>query len=101
MPNLGTRVNRDLLSEFFLTFAKFEYALKNTGYFVGHPEDPLPPPAEPDWKRFATSLRDLFDPSKNEELGEACRYLSESPPNKQVIVHGAPAWETPVRDPGL
>jgi len=102
MPNLGTRVDRDLLLDFFLTFGRFEYALKNGGYLVRHVENPqCPPSAEPDWDRFATSLRAVFDPSKSEELTEACRYLSESPPNKQVIVNGACAWETPVRDPNL
>ncbi len=102
MPNLETRVDHDLLLEFFLTFARFEYALKNSSYFVRHPENPKhPPPAEADWDRFATSLRDLFDPNKSTELAEAEWFLYESPPNKQVIVNGVCSWETPVRDPGL
>ncbi len=98
MQLLETRVNRNLLLAFFLSFARFEYALKSTGFFVRKPEDPLRPPgAEPDWDRFAVSLRDSFDCHKNNELTEACRYFLESPPNKQVIVNDAPAWETPVR----
>ncbi len=98
MMPLETRVNRDLLLEFFLSFARFEYALKSTGFFVRRPEEPLrPPAAEPDWDRFAVSLRDRFDRRRSDDLMEACRYLSESPPNKQVIINHAPAWETPVR----
>lgn len=102
MTTIETRVDRELLLEFFLTFAKFEYALKNTDCFIRHPEDPRRlSPAEPDWDRFAASRRDDFNPKKSEELAAACRYLSESPPNRQVIVNGSPAWETPVHDPGL
>jgi len=99
------RVNRGLLLKFFLTFSRFEYALKNTDYCTRHPEVQRPnglllmPRAEPDWDRFATSLRDLFDRNKSEELREASRYLSEEPPNRQILVEGRPAWETPVRGP--
>ena len=98
MQLLETRVNRDLLLEFFLSFGRFEYALKTTGFFVRKPENSLrPPTAEPDWDRFAVLLCDSFAPGKNDELARACRYLTESPPNKQVIINDAPAWETPVR----
>jgi hypothetical protein len=89
----------ELLLNFFLTFSRFEYGLKNSGVFIRHPARPKGPlPAEPDWDTFAVSLRTVFDSTKSEELKEACRYLFESPPNKQVIVNGAPAWETPTRD---
>lgn len=102
MPNVETRVDRDLLFKFFLTFARFEYALKNTDYFVRHPDDQRrPPPAEPDWDRFAASLGGVFDSIRNEELAQACGYLSDLPPKRQVIVNAAPAWDTPVRDPAL
>ena len=102
MELIETRVGRDRLLEFFLSFARFEYALKTTGFFVRHPENfGRPPAAEPDWDRFAVSLRDAFNPNTDEEIAQACSYLSESPPNKQVIRNGAPAWETPVRDPAL
>ena len=92
-------INRELLLDFFLTFSRFEYALKNSGFFIKHPDRPKSPqPAEPDWDSFAVSLRTVFDSTKSVELKEACRYLVESPPNKQVIVNGAPAWETVARD---
>lgn len=98
MQLLETKVNRELLLEFFLSFGRFEYALKATGYFVRRPENQERlPAAEPDWDRFAVSLRDKFDASRTEELARACRCLSESPPNRQVIVNDAPAWETPAR----
>ena len=99
---MRTVVDRGLLLEFFLTFACFEYALKASGFLKRHPEDPVDlPPAEPDWDRFAVSLRNHFVPTRTPELGEAFRYLLEHPPNKQVLLNGAPAWETPVRGQGV
>jgi hypothetical protein len=99
---MNTVVDRGLLLQFFLTFACFEYALKASGFLKRHPEDPADlPPAEPDWDRFAVSLRDRFVVARTPELQEACRYLLDHPPNKQVLLNGAPAWETPVRGPGV
>jgi hypothetical protein len=98
MDILETTVNRDLLLEFFLSFARFEYALKATGFFVRHAENSAcPPKAEPDWPSFAASLHSTFNSRRNAEIERAYQYLSESPPNRQVIVNGALAWETPMR----
>jgi hypothetical protein len=91
-------VDKELLLEFFLTFSRFEYALKASGYFKRHP--PVPPrwpDAEPDWDRFAVSLRASFNPNATDNLRRACEYLFDSPPNQQIILHGAVAWETPIR----
>ncbi len=94
-------VDRDLLLRFFLEFARFEYALKASGMFVRHPEQPgRPPKAEPDWNTLALALRDTFDPAANEQLATACAFLRHSPPNRQVILAGGVAWETPVAIPG-
>jgi len=102
MQSVDTVVNSELLLEFFLVFSRFEYALKYCGYFVKQPERPeRPPSAEADWDTFAASLRTVFDSTKSDELQEACRYLLESPPNKQVILNDALAWETVTRDPAI
>jgi hypothetical protein len=88
-------VDRELLLCFFLEFARFEYALKASGMFVRHPEEPgRPPKAEPDWPTFARSLRGTFDAAANGRLAEACTFLRNSPPNRQVIVVGEVAWQT-------
>ena len=95
-----TRVNRELLLEFFLVFARFEYALKATRFFVRHPEDPRrPPTAEPDWDSLVVSLDNTLDPARTDLLREACEYIGQYPPNKQVVVNGAVAWETPIYPP--
>jgi hypothetical protein len=95
----GTGVDRTLLLEFFLNFARFEYALKSSGYArQGRRAE-----ANPDWDRFARDLgqRSAFLANKTEDLTEAVRYLSEQPPYRQVIMNGALAWETATRDPNL
>ena len=96
-------MNKKLVLEFFLTFSKFEYALKATEMFKRHPPDPTRPSrprAEPDWDRFSASLRDNFDASATNDLTQACNYLCDCPPNQQVIVDDAVAWETPKRADG-
>jgi len=101
MPTTQKRVNSEVLFEFFLTFSRFEYALKASNYFkrLGcQRNDPLgPPEAMPDWDSFAVSLRDTFLKDRNQELQRACEYILDSPPWKQVIINDSVAWETPVR----
>lgn len=96
-----TRVEGALLLNFFLTFARFEYALKASGYFQRrNPRTRgrfTPPEARPDWDRFAVDLRTTFRMDRTRGLKEACSYVLENPPNRQVIVAGSVAWETPVR----
>jgi hypothetical protein len=103
MPYTPTSIDRNLLLEFFLCFARFENALKTTEFFKRHPEpkDARFPSAEPDWDRYAVSLRGTFDSNRNGELSNASWYLLNSPPNRQVIVNAAVAWETQVRDPSV
>jgi hypothetical protein len=100
-----TNADRDLLLTFFLTFSRFEYALKTGGFFKKPNETRYdartPPPAEPDWDSFAGTLRTIFSAQKSQDLAHACDYLLSSPPNKQVVIRDASGftigWETPVR----
>jgi len=95
-----TRADRDLLLTFFLTFARFEYALKASGLFKrdNRQRNPLRPrEAEPDWDTFAVSLRDLFQIQKSEPLQNACEFILTCPPWKQVVINNVIDWETPVR----
>ena len=96
-----TRVDRDLLLNFFLTFSRFEYALKASRLFKRtSPQriDPSrPTEAQPDWDRFALSLRCAFQLDRTETLKQACEFILDSPPLKQIIINDAVSWETPVR----
>jgi hypothetical protein len=103
MTNVHTSVDRELLLEFLMTFSCFEYALKTTGFFVRTQSPPgRPPDARPDWDSFAVSLllQGTFNAEKTGSLREACEYIRNTPPNKQVIINGTVAWETPVRPAG-
>jgi hypothetical protein len=101
LPILETQVNRELLLNFFLTFARFEYALKACGFYQRRNLNSLETPriydAKPDWDRFAVSLRSSFQVDRNDQLRQACEYIINSPPNKQIIVNNSVAWETPAR----
>ncbi|MFZ2445897.1 MAG: hypothetical protein WAW37_06035 [Syntrophobacteraceae bacterium] len=105
MASYQTRVDKELLLDFILTFSRFEYALKVSGFFKkpnrGKFDSRCPPDAKPDWDSFAVSLRGVFSQVRSEQLRQACEYLFGFPPNKQVIIHDAGgwgiAWETPVR----
>lgn len=105
MPLFETRVDRELLLELFLTFSRFEYALKDSGYYKQPNNNKINkfkekgalPDAKPDWDRFATSLRNVFRTDRTKALQQACEYIWYSPPMKQVIINDGLAWETPVR----
>ncbi len=105
MPSTGhTHVDGALLLEFFLCFSRFEYALKASGFFQ-RPTDirqggSVPPDAKPDWDRFAVSLRSGFDKAAHHELTNACDYILENPPMKQVVVNDSLLWEAPLRPSG-
>lgn len=91
MPIEQKHINRELLLNFFLTFSRFEYALKVSN-FLKRPNPSVnnalrPPDAQPDWDRFAISLQSTFQKDKNDQLLEASEYIIESPPWKQVIVN--------------
>lgn len=101
-------MDRELLCEYFLTFSRFEYSLKAIGLFIRPQpnsesikrfrEEGVLPEAKPDWDKFAVSLRGSFRIDRTNNLKQACEYILDSPPIKQVIIiNDGLAWETPVR----
>ena len=78
-----------LACEFFRTFARFEYALKATGFYR-HDRNY----AEPDWTRFAESapVRGVLDDPVDAALTGAIDYILNRPPGKQVIENGGLTW---------
>jgi len=63
------RVDADLLLEFFLTFARAEFALKNSGFVKGDQRKVLA-----DWESFAESIENNFRKDKNKSLSQAVNY---------------------------
>ena len=78
-----------LVYEFFRTFARFEYALKDFGFHRPDRNN-----AEADWTRFAESapVRGVLDDPVDAGLTEATDYILNHPPNKQIIENGAVTW---------
>jgi hypothetical protein len=91
-------VSREMLLDFFLTFARFEYAMKASTFMKPAPpaaEEPVP--AKPDWNRLTETLEGRFDPGSSIELQEACRYLLEAPPRRQMTLGEGQFWQPPAR----
>jgi hypothetical protein len=98
-PSLDTGIfkrfaeDRGLVLHFFLVFARFEYALKRTGFFRGDASK-----AEPAWDRFADSLKESFEGSYRQDFIDALCYLNAHPPQKQVVLEDKLRWTPNVRD---
>jgi hypothetical protein len=84
-------LDRELVLDFFLTFARFEFALKSSGFFVRRPE--ITYEAKPDWDRFADHLREIFKPASNPRLRQACDHLLDNPPWREVVSGGTWLWD--------
>jgi hypothetical protein len=81
--------------ELFRTFARFEYALKATGFHNGDGT------AEPNWRLFAESIPDALNNPQAAELKEAIQYILNHPPKKQIITDGILAWSEAPPDTDL
>jgi len=90
------RVSLDLLLEFFLTFARVEFALKNSGFVKGDERKALP-----DWDSFAASIRNHFTKNKTDNLEQAVNYIMDNPPMKQVLRQNTLMWEANVPNGNL
>ena len=90
------RVNPDLLLEFFLTFARAEFALKNSGFVKGNERE-----VSADWDGFTASIKSSFTKDKSDDLVQAVNYILDNPPMKQVLRKNTLMWEANVPDGNL
>jgi hypothetical protein len=81
------RIPKDLTVEFLGTFARFEYALKRSGYAHGNENQ-----VTPDWDRLGRDLASQ-DAATLAPILECCPYLRNRPPMKQVLENGRLAWK--------
>ena len=79
-------VPRELTLEFLATFSRFEFALKKAGYATGDNSK-----VSPDWDSFANDVA-LLDANVLAPVLNACQYLQQHPPKKQVLDNGALRW---------
>lgn len=92
LPPTYKHINTKLVTDFFLVFSRFEYALKRAEFVFeskarhDNPDDSGR--ANPDWRRFSESIESFYDPHDSPQLAEAIDYLLSRPPQCQVVKQG-------------
>jgi hypothetical protein len=86
---------QSLINEFFITFSRFECALKATGFATGDFER-----VNPNWDAFTASIRNSFENEiKSESIKTAINYLQNNPPRIQNLINGQLGWRERVFQP--
>lgn len=86
-------IDKQVLLDFFLTFARCEYALKTGGFAkCGGARDNDAKEAQADWDTFAQHLQNFGASMKPNERA-ACERLTNAPLWELVIVHGQVMWQ--------
>lgn len=98
---METTIDQKLLLDFFLTFSRFEFALKNSGFFVKRRDTSLPYEARPDWDSFAQRLKGVFHADATPRLRDACDHLLYNPPWREVVSGDSLGWDATAEDDGL
>src|SRR5439155_6616575 len=78
------RLDRDLVADFFMLFARAEFALKRAGFASPGRGDKI----NVDWDGFARSLGRPVTKPADPQVADAVRYLQARPPRKQVLKDG-------------
>ena len=86
-------IQDDLVHNFLLFFARFEYAMKRAGFLKGDEKK-----AEADWDKLAVDLRATFGTSTSVKFNEAVEYLCKHPPKKQIVIEGKLDWAAARQD---
>lgn len=98
---METVTDQKLLLDFFLTFSRFEFAPKNSEFFVKRCDTLLPYEARADWDSFAQHLQDVFHTDATARLREARDHLLYNPPLREVVVGSSLGWDTTAEDESL
>jgi len=80
---LLSEVDGDLVRDFLVFFARFEYALKREGMLKGNDKW-----AKADWEGYSKRVRELFEPPTSTAIKASVDFLLASPPQKQVVLNG-------------
>lgn len=88
VPDYVLTVGRSRLAEFFLLFARFEFALKAAGYAKAGRWG-----AEVDWNKFAHKVGPTLLPPAQPDLRRAIAYLKDYPPKQQKYENNDLLWE--------
>lgn len=94
-PLDGLRIPRELVCDFFATFSRLEFALKELGFVRKGPDR-----AYPDWDRFAREAAPSVRLVDGSDMATAVQYLTAEPPQVQTAhltwEHAALAGQTPI-----
>jgi hypothetical protein len=77
----------EIITEFFIAFARFECALKKSGYTNGGNYF-----VTPNWDRFISSIRTNYNKTKPNGLSDAIDYIINQPPRIQILFDGKLDW---------
>ena len=81
------KIDKDLLTDFFMTFARAEYALKKAGYLS---QQKIP---KIQWDKFAAKIGQRLLSSEEPAVQHAIKYLMKNPPARQVVKNRNLIWE--------
>jgi hypothetical protein len=93
LPDYVLCADRSQVAEFFLGFARFEFALKASRFARNGKWG-----AEVNWDEFSKAIGPSLLPPKNSGIKEAVDYLLASPPKQQVFENGALRWKPRIPD---
>ena len=81
----------DLVTEFLVVFARFEFALKKCGFLQSKMDGD---DAKPNWDTFATdpAVKATFETTGTPEVVSAVNELLAEPPTKQIVKAGKWEW---------
>lgn len=79
-PFDGLQIPPDLACEFFAVFSRFEFALKDSGYYYVNRRGR----AVADWDRYYAYANATIRTDTDPELTAAVQYLTDGPPQVQV-----------------
>ncbi len=79
----------NLIYEFFVTFSRFEFALKASGFAKGDVTR-----VKPDWDKFTSIIEENFENAiKTKTVSRAIEYLTNHPPKRQNYANGVLGWK--------
>ena len=76
---------QDLILEFFISFSRFEFALKSENFVLGQNH------IYADWDRYVGGIS--FDPNTTLELKEAVNYILQNSPKVQKVENNVIVWK--------
>jgi hypothetical protein len=76
-----------LMTEFFITFSRFECALKASNFVSGNQDR-----VSANWDTFTASIAAAFKEEKTATLKDAVEYLIQNPPRVQSLDNGQLSW---------